>query len=646
MQQLNRLVHILVIDNVRSERDRLEHELHEVGFSYQMESCDGDEGALCKYLDTHKNVDVVLCPFSLPGANALQMLKTLRECGLSVPFVLLAFDLAEDIAIELLNAGMEDYILRTSIKRLPVVIRKAMQRHQISMELQASQEQLQTSEMALRSMVRNMPMPVVMLDKDLCFIVASDLWMEQSGHVAGTIVGKHYHELIPAQPEVWKQVQQRALQGESFAEDGEKFVFHGKEYWTRWKMNPWYDSAGNVGGLVVFSEDITSDRQLQLSLEKSETSLREAQHIANIGSWEWQLGTSRVWGSDQMHMIFGMTIEDGTKPWSALLACMHPEDRAMMQGMMQSDLLRSFSETLNFRIVSLNGEVKYVRSYARIVANEHGVPTYLRGTLQDVTSERLEQMDKDESRRLLDKVFEAVPDAMIYTDPFHSIIWVSDSVLSVFGYSPEEVIGKSTEMFFPSTADYIKAIQDVLALGDNHDPYTSQRQYKRKDGSLFLAETIGVVIKRPDGSLQGFLASTRDISDRMAVEQRLQASEQLFQDMAHNIAEVFWLTDYKANKVLYMSPQYERLFGMTVQSIYDDSTSWSTYIHPDDRQNIIEKFRDAPLGTYHVEYRILLPDGRLYWVRDRAFPIKNDKGEVLRIAGISQDVTAEKTVLA
>lgn len=635
--------HILVIDEQRSEREKLEKELHEVGFDYRMSSCLGEAEALKSQLMKDATVDVVLCPYSLQGTNALKLLRVIRDTGSEVPVILLALDLAEDIAIELLSAGMEDYIQRSSMKRLPVVIRKALQRHFIAKELEISRQKVHSSEMALRSMVRNMPMPVVMLDRELRFIVASDLWLKLSGNERDDLAGRPYHDLIPDQPEHWKKVQQQALNGEAFVNEGERFTYLGKDYWTRWKMNPWYDSEGEVGGLVIFSEDITKDRELQLSLERSEASLKDAQQLANMGSWEWEVGTPAAWASEELHRQFGHGGPAGPVDLAEVLSRVHPEDREVMLRHMVSDNNLAETAIFEFRYKAPSGQECILVSRTVVASNGEGAPLKLRGILQDVSKERLQEREKQESRRLLDNIFASVPDAMIYTDGNHMIQWASDSVQKVLGYRPDELMGLSIANLFYNVEHYLQTVEEVLRNGQENRPYIAKRRYRKKGGEVFHAETIGVMIKRPDGSLQGFLTSTRDISERNEVEERLRASEQLFRDMADNITEVFWLTDYQANRVLYMSPQYERLFGMPVQSIYDAPASWATHIHPEDRPGVVERFKhDASLGTYDVEYRILLPDGQLFWVRDKAFPIRDENGVVLRIAGISKDITAEK----
>ncbi len=317
MARIPNIVQILLIEEQHSERAQLEHELREANFGYQISICAGNEEAVINALHQAIRIDIVLCPFSLTDTNALKLLLAMRNAGFDVPFILLAFELAEEIAIELLADGVEDYVQRSSLKRLPVVISKAIQRHQTVSELRKSRSKIQTSERALRSMVRNMPMAVVMLDTDLRLLVASDIWINATGNAEVDLTGAHYQEIIPNQPEHWKQAQIRSLAGESFSEDGEKFTYQGNDYWTRWKMNPWYSANGNVGGLVIFSEDITHERQMKLSLQRSEASLNASQRSAKMGSWEWNMQTNEIWGSKEFHRILEFEDEARlkTKGW-------------------------------------------------------------------------------------------------------------------------------------------------------------------------------------------------------------------------------------------------------------------------------------------------------------------------------------------
>jgi len=127
------------------------------------------------------------------------------------------------------------------------------------------------------------------------------------------------------------------------------------------------------------------------------------------------------------------------------------------------------------------------------------------------------------------------------------------------------------------------------------------------------------------------------------VEARLLESEQRFRQLAESINEAFWLTEWSDRKVIYVSPAYGSLWGVSCESLYDNPRSWADNIHPDDRPRVVESFeQNAELGSYVEEYRILQPGGGLRWIYDRAFPIRDESGRVYRMAGISEDITERK----
>lgn len=127
-------------------------------------------------------------------------------------------------------------------------------------------------------------------------------------------------------------------------------------------------------------------------------------------------------------------------------------------------------------------------------------------------------------------------------------------------------------------------------------------------------------------------------------QRQLRTNEERFRQLAENITEVFWLTDWRTNTVLYVSPAYAKIWGRSCESLYEDPSSWAKAIVDEDREGVVTAFRDCALGTYDVEYRIERPDGTRRWIHDRAFPIADEDGEVYRVAGLSADVTETKHV--
>jgi len=125
-------------------------------------------------------------------------------------------------------------------------------------------------------------------------------------------------------------------------------------------------------------------------------------------------------------------------------------------------------------------------------------------------------------------------------------------------------------------------------------------------------------------------------------EAALRNSEELFRQLAGNIPEVFWIMDVGQETLIYVSPAYEKIWGRGSDALYVDPQTWSSYVHPADRARVSAARKKAVFGSYNEEFRILWPDGSIRWLYERAFPVRDGDGDVVRIAGITEDVSERK----
>lgn len=133
----------------------------------------------------------------------------------------------------------------------------------------------------------------------------------------------------------------------------------------------------------------------------------------------------------------------------------------------------------------------------------------------------------------------------------------------------------------------------------------------------------------------------------VAINLQLLDSEEKFRQLTENIQEVFWIQDCWQSQLLYLSPAYEKIWGRERAEILNDFWRSLDFIHPEDRDKIKYSIEhNLPQGNYDEEYRILRPDGTIRWIRDRGFPISNYKGEITRIAGLSEDITENKDIIS
>ena len=132
-------------------------------------------------------------------------------------------------------------------------------------------------------------------------------------------------------------------------------------------------------------------------------------------------------------------------------------------------------------------------------------------------------------------------------------------------------------------------------------------------------------------------AATKDANDKR------QQAEAQFQLLAENITDVFWLTDFPQTRVLYVSPSFGEVTKLSADEADGALDAWKSLIHPEDSGRVHQSFeQDIPHGQVSVEYRLIRPDGEQRWIFDRAFPVRNAAGEIYRIAGVAQDITARK----
>ncbi len=131
-------------------------------------------------------------------------------------------------------------------------------------------------------------------------------------------------------------------------------------------------------------------------------------------------------------------------------------------------------------------------------------------------------------------------------------------------------------------------------------------------------------------------------SARKQAEEALRESEQMFRLVAQNVAEVLWLVNPTDYQVIYASPSYEELWGRTCESVYEDSMSWLTAVHPEDFDRVSAALeQQAETGEFEEEFRIIRPDGSIRWVSDRGFAVKNESGQVIYIVGLVNDITEQ-----
>lgn len=150
----------------------------------------------------------------------------------------------------------------------------------------------------------------------------------------------------------------------------------------------------------------------------------------------------------------------------------------------------------------------------------------------------------------------------------------------------------------------------------------------------------GAVIALSERQRRARLRLVEEMEERRHAEAAVRASEARFQQLTSMIADVFWMADLRAQRLVYISSAYERVWNRPGGEDPEEDVLWPRAVHPEDRERVAAEFqRAATTGTFDVRYRIVRPDGTLRWLRDRGYGQADAAGRVVLLAGIAEDVT-------
>jgi PAS domain S-box-containing protein len=247
----------------------------------------------------------------------------------------------------------------------------------------------------------------------------------------------------------------------------------------------------------------------------------------------------------------------------------------------------------------------------------------------------------ERARAHADLVLNSAGEGIIGLNLAGSITFANPAASKLTGYRVEELVGKPINRLLSNPDGTFPAcyLDSPAAFQGEQECRCADKVVLRRDGSILQVDSVCNPI-RERGVNVGAVVTLKDESFRLQTEEALREKEERFRQVTENIAEVFWMTSIDKGRMIYISPAYEAIWGRTCKSLYERPMSWMDAIHPEDRERVRSASIERQIrGEYDEEYRIVRSDGSIRWIRDRAFPVRNEIGEVYRIVGVAADIT-------
>ena len=239
----------------------------------------------------------------------------------------------------------------------------------------------------MRLFIENAPMALAMFDRDLRFLVVSREYIK-AFNAPLDLIGRCAYDVFPEVPERWKQLHQRALAGESVSADEDLFLrLDGREQWVKWKIDPWFESEGKVGGILLAAEDITAQVEARKRLRAIEERAEFVAEASDVGFWFCDLPFDKLIWDKRVKAHFWLP-EESDVTIDMFYKRLHPDDRERTRRTIAESIEKHLHYDIEYRTISDQGDQKWIRAIGKTFYDDRNAPIRFDGITLDVTASR------------------------------------------------------------------------------------------------------------------------------------------------------------------------------------------------------------------------------------------------------------------
>jgi two-component system cell cycle sensor histidine kinase/response regulator CckA len=388
--------------------------------------------------------------------------------------------------------------------------------------------------------------------------------------------------------------------------------------------------------------DMTERHEAQARLVANETKLAEAQQIARLGSWEWEIAADHVTWSAELYRIHGVGRDDAPTSYAAYLGRVHPDDRARVQRVIETALADRRSWSLDYRVVLSNGEQRMLQARGEIIVDGQGEPWLVRGTCQDVTESRRVEDALRAAEQLFRRAFDDAPIGMALIDLDGRWLRLNRSLCQMLGRSEQELrTTQLNDLSHPDDRRLDLPLTKELLAGRRRS-YAIEKRYLRADGKMVHA-LLHVSLMHGDGERPlYFLCQMVDVTERRRAQAERQASEERLQAIIDNSPALIIVKDLE-HRYLLVNRRWEELFGVpSDQAIGRTSADVLPATRRPDHLEIDERV-SVTGEPYEAMMVIPEPDGadeRTFLMVK--FPLRDVDGNISAVVTIATDITERR----
>lgn len=443
--------------------------------------------------------------------------------------------------------------------------------------------------------------------------------------------------------------------------DIEYLTKKGRHFWGNLSAKTIHISGSTVN--LVRVKDITARKQAELQLQKRERMLAEAQQVAQIGNWEFELSTQKITWSIQLFHILGWDPTLREPDYDKHLSLYHPEDAVLLDQAVQRAMTTGKPYDLVLRLINRGESWRYIRGIGKAECNSKGEIIRLFGTAQDIT----EIIRTEEALKVSERKFRAIFNNTFQfiglLSPDGILLEANQTALDFGGLKREEVIGRPFwETYWWGIAKKARIhLQQAIARARRGEFIRYEVEVWGKDQTVTPIDFSLRPLRNETGEVILLIPEGRDISEQkraelalqklnqeleLRVEQRTAAfkqSQALLRE-AQKVANLgIWELNVSTGQIAW-SPEIFQMFGFQDQTQAPTYEELLNYFLPDERERFSQLINRSVLGRepYTSDLQIRRQDGSIGYIYAKSQPMFNEQGDVINLFGIAMDISDRK----
>lgn len=426
------------------------------------------------------------------------------------------------------------------------------------------------------------------------------------------------------------------------------------------KGQPVTDEKGNCVILYGTLQDVTERHHLIEKLQHSENIYRQAETLANMGNYVWNINSNQIEWTDQLFVIYGLQPQSEKITLDRFLSFIHPDYKTVIEKAID-DFSKEKSIDYTFKIITATGDVKTLRSIAQLQQDENGKPIRIVGTEQDVTEQFRIQQELKDNQTFIRKIADATPSIITsYNINTGKYVFISEGLEKLLGYHVEGALREGVNFFInlvhpddiedllKKNSEALKEANENVQKNDLVVEFTYRMRHQ--NGKYRWFHTYGAIFDRnANGQVEHVLNISLDITDQVAASDKIEEQEHFIQHIADASPTILYVYDVRHDCIAYVNREIFFVLGYTPEEIsaMGEKVTAQLY-HPDDIHLLPErKLSGRKIVELDImvqyECRMKTKSGEWQWFLVREVVFKTDENDkVIQIVGAALDITKRK----